>query len=335
MPVVNATAARLPSTSELTRCLPSPPALPVALRSGFETSFAARDVCYWRSRDVSMVVKTHALHKDFMVGAQCTDGTFLPGFDLAVTSFRDPFETGCSLVKKDGRVAASTCEKILCEQHAFYHPPTVKLVADGHGDNEAAAVSRRPEMVYEMDFRDLTSGLRLDILRDLAEALGLTQSLARAGAALLNPESAAEGVSQGDALEAVLRAVARELKLLRPLGDPIHSLRSAQHPVSLMHANHVGRAGANAQALCDADAGLNAMRKNPVCHALAENHGRVSDALWDAYPSWQGRCARLKKIPTPLTKEELVAKTAAESQQKRQKQKQRQQQQQQQQKREL
>ena len=226
--------------------------------SGFETSFASRDVCYWRARNVSMVVKTHALHKGFMVASQCdkiSTDSLVPGFDLAVTSFRDPFETGCSLVKKDGRVAGNTCEKMMCEQHAFYHPPKVQLRRGGDPD----ASSVRPTVVYEMDFRDLKGGLVGDILRELAQALGLHSSLEYAGRRILRGSGdggAAADVSGADAREAVLRLVARELELLRPLGDPVHSLRSAQHPVTLMHANHVGVTGKSAAAMCEADAGL-------------------------------------------------------------------------------
>jgi len=249
--------------------------------SGFETAFGDRDLCYWKSRNVSMVVKTHALHKGFMVGAQCASGEFLTGFDTAVTSFRDPFDTGCSLVKKDGKVQKEMCEKVLCEQHAFYHPPQTAAHTDP---------VPRPLVVYEMDFRDLQAGLVVEILEDLAAALGLHGSLMRAS-------SSGRGAGAGPSDSGyIYHLIAHELSLLRPLGDPVHSLRSAQHPVTLMHSNHVGRKD---KAVCDADPGLNAMKKNPLCHALAENGGRQSDALWTQFPGWKGRCARLRKLPQP------------------------------------
>lgn len=253
--------------------------------SSFETSVQNRDLCYWRSRNVSMVVKTHALHKPFMLGANCASSKslqtgsekimkddFQPGFEMVVTSFRDPFATACSLVKKDGRVQKDMCEKVLCEQHAFYHPPTSLPVL--------------PRVVYEMDFRDLTSGLEVEILRELAVALGLFTDLAVPSAGI-------------DA-EAVLRLLANELAHLKPLGDPVHSLRSAQHPVTLMHSNHVGVAD---QSACEHDPGIAAMQKNSMCHEWAELHGRQSESLWEKYnDQWRGHCVKMRKIPSPTTK---------------------------------
>ena len=81
--------------------------------SGWASSFSEKDVCYWHSRNVSMVVKTHALNFAWMLGANCprrsangsaTEKRWTNSFEYAVSSFRDPFDTACSLVKKDGDV---------------------------------------------------------------------------------------------------------------------------------------------------------------------------------------------------------------------------------------
>ena len=85
--------------------------------SGWASSFSDRDICYWRPRNVSMVVKTHALNFGWMLGANCgragaagsSTQHWTRGFDLVLSSFRDPFETACSLVKKDGSVQKNMC----------------------------------------------------------------------------------------------------------------------------------------------------------------------------------------------------------------------------------
>lgn len=220
--------------------------------SGFATSFSSRDLCYWRARNVSMVVKTHALMFGWMLGANCpyhntsnsillhsnvSSTKFVPGFDLAVSSFRDPFDTACSLIRKDGYVSKNMyvnafiiiitiilishgcivsafwvviilwhrCEKVLCEQHAFAHPPEVK------------EQPLRPKIVFEMDYKDLwiantehslqsnNSKTKL-LLQSLANALGLSHEFS----------------------DNKIAFVAEELAKLRPLGDPKHSLQMAQ-----------------------------------------------------------------------------------------------------------
>lgn len=85
--------------------------------SGFAMSFNEKDLCYWRPRNVSMVVKTHALNLGWMLGANCgrasANGASAPqwtrGFDLALTSFRDPIDAACSLLRKDGNVQKNMC----------------------------------------------------------------------------------------------------------------------------------------------------------------------------------------------------------------------------------
>ena len=76
--------------------------------SGFSTSFLERDICYWKMRNVSLVIKTHALNYGWMLAANCSNGhgqrSFVQTFDKAVTSYRDPYDTACSLVNKDGSV---------------------------------------------------------------------------------------------------------------------------------------------------------------------------------------------------------------------------------------
>jgi hypothetical protein len=152
--------------------------------SGFYSSLQSRDVCYWRKHNVSMVVKTHAFHRDWMLSASCgaagpitttnpPTSTDLPttlrsGFDQVVTSFRDPFDTACSFILQDGRVERDMCEKVLCEQHGVFHPPALlptppdQAAATGE-DVSSSSVLQPPQVVYEMDYRDLLAGRALEV----------------------------------------------------------------------------------------------------------------------------------------------------------------------------
>ena len=110
-------------------------------------------------------------------------------------------------------IVLSRCEKILCEQHAFYHPPKIKGAPTGQ--------EQTLKVVYELDFRDLVA----------AQEPNRTSS-SKAGRApvrvLLAKLVKALELPEQNFGEDILDLVAIELSKLRPLGDPRHSLRSAQ-----------------------------------------------------------------------------------------------------------
>jgi hypothetical protein len=147
-------------------------------------SFNEEELKYWTKQNVSVVIKTHSYtNKWYSTFANQENLTRTP---LLVLAQRDPYEEGCSLIHKDGRLDHGMCQKIVCEE---YH------------------LRQHLEHVYTLDFRRLEQKEIYDeelafVLTELNNALGLPSN---------NLQD-----------ERAIQEVANELSRLRPVAFEQH-----------------------------------------------------------------------------------------------------------------
>ena len=206
-----------------------------------------------------MVIKIHELNerKNFYTDP-CGQRNFLSppqDFEMAVTSYRDPFDAACSsvhLTSRDDAIRSDReCERTMYDQYAVFKSFNV---------------------VYEMNFKDLKDGHILQILRDLAERLNLLESLRRVA------------MRSDITVEKIFELIRNELSSIT---SPLAQDGIIHHPVTLMHPSH-RRKQSNIEKKddpCISNPILAAMHRNPLCIDLAAQGGRMSNALWNKHRS--------------------------------------------------
>ena len=221
-----------------------------------------------------MVIKIHELNerKKFYTDP-CKERNFLSppqDFEMAVTSYRDPFDAMCSNIHvlPENTHRLRLCERTMYDQYAVFKSLNV---------------------VYEMNFEDLKDGHILQILRDLAERLNLLESLSRIA------------MRSDISVDKIFELIRIELSSITSPPTQVAGKKWSgfHHPVTLMHPNHRRKQSdiEKKDDPCLSNPMLEAMHRNPLCVDLAAQGGRMSNALWDKHRS---RWDDLKKSKIPI-----------------------------------
>ena len=111
-----------------------------------------------------------------------------------------------------------------------------------------------------MDFKRLKGGELSQVIREVNAAMGLPAIDDR-----------------------VVEDVMAELDLLRPVAY------KNQHPVTLLHGNHVSPA--NKWEVCNASSAIQNLRADPLCQRLAANGGKLEEVFDDVDKTVLDHCS--------------------------------------------